>query len=658
MIPEHIKNLLPDKLLHPNPYIYLTDNFVVFDLETTSKGDDHSPSPCWEENSIVCGSWCCGMMGATRNIYGNEYEMQELVDALESADFCVAHNGKFDLGWLLRAGIDLSKILLYDTMIGEYVALGNRLGKTTKDSRGKARKPLSLDNLLTIKFWESKDPFVDICIKGKVDVSELPKSMVIKRCNSDVRMTRKLFLLQSRQLYSAGLLPCMYTSCLLTPILADIESKGMCVDADAVDKQYTEAVASLVAVTAEMDEFTGGVNPRSPKQMKEFIYETLKFKPPISGYGKNQVPDYTTETDKITQLKATTSKQKKFIELKKRYARHHADVSKALQFYQGVATDDRFDAPIFYAKLNQCNTKTHRLSSSGIKRVFTKLKDAGGKAIQKGIQFQNMPRKYKPLIRARLDDWLITEIDASQLEFRVAAHLGSCPVATQEIIDGVDVHKQSASVINNCKKEEVTKAQRTSAKSHTFKPLYHGTKGTVDEERYYKWFKEHYIGITKTQQEWIDESLATKKLKLPTGFIAYFPGAKLTRSGYVTDSTKICNLPVQNLATAEIIPIAIIFLWHLMLDMESYLINTVHDSGIIETHPDEIDRIKEYGLYSFTILTYYYLSATYGIELVVPLGIEIKTGRNWGTGDEHSIDTLPPGRLEDVDYSKLNTNWR
>ena len=132
-IPAAMFNSLPKFLTSPDPDIYLSDNFVVFDLETNTQGDDRSPQPCWPANSIVCGSWCHSLTGEAHNVYGNEMEMGELVKALEEADFIVAHNGKFDMGWLKRAGIDLYKLVLYDTMIAEYCLNGN------------LKKPLSLD---------------------------------------------------------------------------------------------------------------------------------------------------------------------------------------------------------------------------------------------------------------------------------------------------------------------------------------------------------------------------------------------------------------------------------------------------------------------------------------------------------------------------------
>ncbi|MEE8598399.1 MAG: DNA polymerase, partial [Dehalococcoidales bacterium] len=300
---------------------------------------------------------------------------------------------------------------------------------------------------------------------------------------------------------------------------------------------------------------------------------------------------------------------------------------------------------------------THRLSSSGIQREFAQLLDKLSKAMTKSIQFQNFPRKYKHLFTARKKGWKMVEADGAQLEFRVAAFLGQCVVANQEIVDGKDVHKQSASVINECSEEDVTGDMRTAAKSSTFKPLFGGQSGTEGEMAYYEWFKTHYQGISATQQTWKDEAVVHKEVKMVHGFVFHYPEASMNSKGYVQGSTNIMNYPIQSFATAEIIPIAIVYLWHLMREMESFMNNTVHDSTVTELHPDEEEEFKECALHAFTTLVYYYLYEVYGVEFNVPLGLGVKIGDNWGKGIEYVCSPLPPFLMDGVDYDNLKTEW-
>lgn len=642
---EQLLDKLPWFLRDPDPNIYLSDNFVVLDLETNTKGHNRSPSSCWQENSIVCGSWCAGIDGPAQHIYGNEYHMAPLLEAIEEADFCVAYNGKFDLGYLRRAGVDLHKVLLYDPMIGEYVLAANK------------KVPLSLDAVMTRRYGVSKARYVQLCMEGGVDPEDIPRSLLRDRCNSDILMTRQLFLDQREEIADKGLLPCVFTRCVLSPALADIESVGACVDKEAVEAQYRESSLKLAAVEQQIEEFAEGINMRSPKQVSEFLYENLKFPVPTKGRGRNKTEHRTTKTEDIIQFTAKTKRQEKFIELKREFARHNADVGKTLSFFHGVATDNLYPEPIFFAQFNQCVTVTHRLSSSGITRTFEHIKDAKGKAVSKSTQFQNFPRKYKPLFKARKKGWLVGEADGSQLEFRVAAFLGQCRVATQEIINSVDVHKQTAMVINDVSIENVTGAMRTDAKKDTFKPLYGGQTGTPEQMKYYEWFREHYEGIGKVQQQWKDDAVISKQVKLPHGFIFYFPNASLNASGYVQGSTNICNYPVQHFATAEIIPIAIVHLWHFMKELESFIVNTIHDSVVSELHPDECDLYRDYALEAFTTFVYRYLLLVYGVRFNVPLGIGCKIGEHWGTGTEYKCSPMPPFIMDGIDYTNLQTEW-
>jgi len=642
-LPEAMLKDLPSFLLEPKPEIYLSDNFVVVDLETNTKGDDGSPQPCWPANSIVCGSWCHGLHGEARNVYGNEMEMAELVDAIEAADFIVAHNGKFDLGWFKRAGLDMHKVLLYDTMIAEYCVNGNR------------KADLSLNAISKKYLGDGKAAFIAICMKKGVDPGDMPKSKLIARCDWDILHTRNVFLCQLDKICEYGLLGHVHTRCVLSPALADIEANGMHIDSVRVGEYYLESATKLAAASAELDLFTGGINPRSPKQVKEFVYEVLKFKPKRRGKGKRSTPIYSTKTEDLLALKATNNRQREFVRLKKEFAQYNAEVTKNLLFFQGVATDKPKDVPhgIFYAQFNQCITVTHRLSSSGIRRTFTHMQDDKGKDVTKSVQFQNFSRKFKPLFCPRHKGWSMGEADGSQLEFRVAAFLGQCPVATQDIVNNLDVHTQTAGVLTEAGQE----TSRQDAKAHTFKPLFGGQSGTEAEVSYYKWFNEHYVGIGDAQQGWIDEALKTKKVKLVHGFTFFFPDCTMQGSGYVTNSTNIKNYPVQSFATAEIIPLAVTYMWHAMKSMESYLVNTIHDSVIAELHPDEHDTFTEYSLHAFTTCVYYYLKQVYGVEFNVPLGIGVKIGEHWGEGEEVKCVPMAPYLMDDIDYDELITEW-
>ena len=129
--------------------------------------------------------------------------------------------------------------------------------------------------------------------------------------------------------------------------------------------------------------------------------------------------------------------------------------------------------------------------------------------------------------------------------------------------------------------------------------------------------------------------------------IAYWEDTMVTGSGYITNSTTISNLPVQSLATAEIIPIAVVALWYGLKynKMMTTIINTIHDSVVYELHKDEHEEVKELCKNAFTTIVYTYLDRVYNIQFNVPLAVEMASGTRWGYDDvlpETEYEVAPP----------------
>ena len=145
------------------------------------------------------------------------------------------------------------------------------------------------------------------------------------------------------------------------------------------------------------------------------------------------------------------------------------------------------------------------------------------------------------------------------------------------------------------------------------------------------------------------EVAATGKLELPWGMTFYWPNCRVDRRGVLIDSAtgrpigpQIFNYPVQELATAEITPIAIIGLhkWCREHALDVKFAITVHDSVVCYVKDDEhtINKFVEGAKYAFTTYVYDYLATNYGIDLNVPLGCEIKIGHHWGEGATYKHD--------------------
>lgn len=637
---------------------YLGEEYLVIDLETTNKDKG---SPLNTDNHIVCA--CFRWAGQEPEFrWGSELEQVELIQAIEYALEqhipIVAHAAKFELGWFKRMGFDLHEFFVYDTMLGDYVLRGNR-------------RHMRLDLGTVARRWgypTGKERTIDALMKAGVCPSEMPEDLLRARVIKDVRQTDFIFRRQRRKLHASSRLPVLFTRCITTPWLADIEFNGLALNRERVYEEYARALKEYNAALKEFDDFSGGINPNSPQQMAAFIYNHLGFVElqkhgkPIRNAPSKAFPDGQPKTDDETlnKLKAATAKQKKFLELRKRVGSLGAELSKTLEFFKGVV--DEYDGH-FYGIFNQHVTKTQRLASQGRKLQFETIRDKAGKPKIKSVQFQNLPRKFKDLLQPKREGWWQWEIDGSQLEYRTAIFLGQDANGMEAIRNDLDIHKYSAMALYNLKDVKlVKKDQRQHAKPTTFRPLYGGSQGTPGQLRYFKWWREFHGELEEVQEGWTYEVLKTKRLVTPWGLRYYWPYTRMSADGYIDNKTNIYNYPVQALATAEIIPVACVYMWHRMnyMGLRAVMTNTVHDSGIGECPDNEREIIKQLGFWCFTMDVYEYLEAVYNLDFNVPLGAEVKIGSRWSLADygeweinvERDGDAWWKGEREDLSLYK------
>jgi DNA polymerase-1 len=627
---------LPPHVASPDPAVYWSENYVVLDFETTTilKG-----SPLADGNRIILACWSRAVAlsvqrgdGGTvynrenKALFANEFGMGDLVRDIEQADFVVAHNAKFELGWLRRCGLDLRKVVVYDTMIGEHVLGGNKW----------ALQQLSLSMSLARHGLAPKEDLCGMMLKAGYDTSEIPESWLLDYCKRDVAACEELFLVQRKLLKKGGLEHIQYQRCLVTPALCDIEFAGMQLDAEQVNAAIALKENEYAKKTEEFQRYMGGISPASPQQKGKYIFDVLKFKIPRDHKGapmltKSGAPS--TAAEVLKSLKPSNAKQEEWLRLQEEWAQLHSDVTKYLRKFK-LCCDEA--GGVLKAVFNQCSARTHRLSSSGF--MF-------------GVQFQNLNRAFKPTFTARNEGWLVGEADGAQLEFRIAAHMGRDKQALYDITHKVDIHKFSASQLLEIDAEDVTPAQRQAAKEETFKPLYGGQSGTPKQMRYYKAFAEKYHQIADTQRGWTHKVVNDKKLRTEYGLVFYWPGCRMSHSGYVIHTTNIYNYPVQGFATAEIIPLALVCAWHRMADMKSFLVNTVHDSIIAELHPEETELWNEVAQQCLIRDCYDLLEKLYKVRLTVPLGAGVMIGSHWANKEAKAGEVVyeaPPELYEEA----------
>ena len=281
-------------------------------------------------------------------------------------------------------------------------------------------------------------------------------------------------------------------------------------------------------------------------------------------------------------------------------------------FVEGITIHTK-DDDMLHVKLLQHRTATGRFSGAD-------------------PNMQNMPRGGTfPVKRVFVSRWQggkILEADFAQLEFRVAALLSQDKIAMQEVTTGFDVHSYTAKIIS----EAGQPTTRQEAKAHTFAPLY-GATGfgrTKAEAEYYTHFMNKYKGVAKWHKKLGDEAINLGKVKIPSGRQYAFPDVERRASGAPTHFTMIKNYPVQGFATGDIVPIVLLEIEKLLEidNLNSMLVNSVHDSVVLDIHPAEVDKVLNI-IRQVNKNLKIIIESHYDIDVNVPMLLESKIGDNW-----------------------------
>ena len=124
------------------------------------------------------------------------------------------------------------------------------------------------------------------------------------------------------------------------------------------------------------------------------------------------------------------------------------------------------------------------------------------------------------------------------------------------------------------------------------------------------------------------EAINTQKIKTPSGREFSFPDVTRRANGSVSHYTLIKNYPVQSFATADIVPIVLLHIDNYLKNMKSCIVNSVHDSLVIDVHPEEEKQVL-YIINQTNKELLDLIKLRWNIDFNVPLLLESKIGKNW-----------------------------
>jgi len=388
-------------------------------------------------------------------------------------------------------------------------------------------------------------------------------------------------------------------------VLYDMEDTGIKIDKiflDNFDKEITKEISiieqKIYAIAQE--EF----NINSPKQIATILFEKLKL--PAVKKTKN---GYSTDESVLAELTEyeIATEILKYRELQKLKTTYIDSIKKFTEF----------EGERIHTIFNQAVTTTGRLSSSDPNLQNIPIRTEYGRNLRKAF----VADEGKIFISA----------DYSQIDLRSLAHISKDKNLIKAFNSGADIHTATAmEIFNIAKKEDVTKQQRSAAKSINFGIVYgissFGLSKQLDipvrqAKEYIDNYFFKYPGIKNWSEQIIKETKQKGYVKTITGRIRYIPEINSTNKQIVSfGERQALNTPVQG-TSADIIKIAMINIYKKLKEqnLKSKILIQVHDDLLLEVPLEEQDKILK-------LLKYEMENA---VKLDVPLLVDIKTGTNW-----------------------------
>ncbi|WP_017549080.1 DNA polymerase I [Salinicoccus carnicancri] len=233
----------------------------------------------------------------------------------------------------------------------------------------------------------------------------------------------------------------------LSKVLAEMEIRGITVDASRLVEMEKEIQGRLDEIEAKIHEFAGGeFNINSPKQLGVVLFEKLEL--PVI---KKTKTGYSTAVDVLEQL------QDKHEII--RYLLDYRTLSKLQSTYVIGLQEEVKDDGRIHTRFNQTLAQTGRLSSVEPNLQNIPIRIEEGRRIRKAF----VPKDSKHVLLG---------LDYSQIELRVLSHITQDETMINAFTSNTDIHTKTAMEVFGVEKEDVTSLMRRNAKAVNFGIVY------------------------------------------------------------------------------------------------------------------------------------------------------------------------------------------
>jgi len=523
--------------------------------------------------------------------------LEEFRPFFESNIEKIGHNLKYDIKVLSNYEMQV-KGKLFDTMIAHYLI--NPDMRHNMDILAETYlnyQPVSITELIGKKG------------KNQLSMRTVPIAEQTEYAVEDADITFQLKQLFTGELESGNVTKLFNDIELpLVSVLTAMEIEGININIDFLNKLSVTLTEDINRLEKNIYEQAGEeFNIASPKQLGIVLFEKMEL---VKKPKKTKTGQYATGEDILSFL-----------------AKEH-EIIRNIQEYRQYK---KLQSTYVDALPNEVNPKTGRIHTQYMQAVA-----ATGRLSSNNPNLQNIPirtergKEVRKSFIPRDENHVLLAADYSQIELRIIAALSAEENMMEAFKNGEDIHASTAAKVFNVPLEEVTREQRSNAKTVNFGIVYgvsaFGLSNQTDLSRseakelidtYY----ETYPKLKAYMSAQVDFAREHGYVETVLNRRRYLKDINsrnaMVRSGAERNAV---NAPIQGSA-ADIIKLAMINI-HNRFKKEGFkskMLLQVHDELVFDAHKEELEIIKP-------IIKYEMENA---FKMSVPLDVEVGVGENW-----------------------------
>jgi len=394
----------------------------------------------------------------------------------------------------------------------------------------------------------------------------------------------------------------------LLRVLANMELEGINLDIDFLNSLAEELNNDIASLEKKIYNAAGEeFNIASPKQLGVILFEKMKL---VDKPKKTKTGQYSTAEDVLSYL-----------------AKDH-EIVKHILDYRGLS---KLKSTYIDALPQQVEEHTGHVHTYYMQTVA-----ATGRLSSNNPNLQNIPirtergRQVRKAFIPRNEHYTLLAADYSQIELRIIAALSEEETMIEAFKNGEDIHASTASKVFNVPLTEVTREQRSNAKTVNFGIIYgvsafglsNQTNLTRSES---KDLIDTYYATYPKLRDYIQDQVGFAR---DNGYVQTVLGRRRylkdinSRNAVVRGAAErnAVNAPIQGSA-ADIIKIAMIRIHEKLQagNFKSKMLLQVHDELVFDIYKPELEEMKA--------LIKSEMESAYKLE--VPLDVELDIGDNW-----------------------------